>query len=125
MPAIILIIFGLSIFSINEDSTAKQIETALETGNSVDLSKYFSHNIQLKIKKHGNIYSRKQAEMIMKDFFSENEVISYKKSTERVSGKSIIIIGLLETQTYNYRIYYRITEYKDKLLLNSLKIKPI
>ncbi len=117
--------FGFNLFPTETDSIAKKIEIALRTGNSVDLSRYFNENIQLRINDNTNIYSKKQAEKIITNFFGKNEVTSYEISSHKKRGSSLFIIGILTTQTHSYRMYYRLTEYNNRLYLNSLMMERI
>ena len=46
-----------------------EVSTALKSGNSKELAKYFNTNIELAILEKEDVYSKTQAELIVNDFF--------------------------------------------------------
>ena len=47
---------------------------AIRSGNSAELSKYFDDNIELTLPDKSDSYSKAQAQLIVRDFFSNNGV---------------------------------------------------
>lgn len=104
---------------INED-----ISSALKTGNSKDLSKYFSETIDLKILDKEDIYSKQQAELILKDFFAKNIVKKYTLVHKSVSKNDTqYTIGSLETAKGKYRIYFLLKKSKEKMFIQQFRIE--
>ena len=50
---------------------------AISTGNSAVLAGYFNPSLTLAILEKEDIYTRQQAELIMKDFFARNTPVSF------------------------------------------------
>ena len=61
-----------SILDISDDVAA-----AVKTGNASNVAKFFSANVDLKILENEDVYSKAQAELILKDFFAKNPVKSF------------------------------------------------
>lgn len=94
----------------------------IKSGNVKELGKYFNSRIELKINNEGNIYSKAQAEMILRDFFEkdppQNFVIRHKGS----SAKGLpYIIGDLTTDKMNYRAYILFKQINDRYFIQEIQ----
>ena len=69
--SIACIFFVFSVFNSNAQTTIDDIGTALKTGSSKELVKYFNKITELKIDDKGANYTKIQAESILKDFFTK------------------------------------------------------
>ena len=118
---LIILLLALPTFEdINDD-----IANALKGGNAAELSKYFSESIELKIIDQEKIYSRVQAEQIVKDFFSKNSVKSFEyshKSTPK--NESSYAIGTLETAKGKFRVYILLKKAGTQFVIQQLRIEP-
>src|SRR4030065_271222 len=79
---------------------ADDISTAVKTGNAGNVAKFFSENVDMRIIDKEDIYSKAQAELILKDFFSKNPIKLFSilhKSTAKNGDQSII--GTYESST--------------------------
>ena len=93
---------------------------ALKSGNTAELSKFFNSSIELAILNQEDIYSKQQAELIVKDFFAKhvptNFVILHKGGKEG----SQYAIGNLTTSTGNYRVTILIKQRENKPYIHQL-----
>lgn len=104
---------------INED-----IAIAIKAGNSKDISKYFSETIDLKILDKEDVYSKQQAELILKDFFAKNMVKKYTVVHKSVAKNDTqYTIGSLETAKGKYRIYFLLKKSKEKMFIQQFRIE--
>lgn len=104
-------LFLSSLIFSQDDITAK-VKGHISTGNAKGLSTYFSGNIDLGVEDNEDVYSRTQAEMILKNFFAKNiptsfTIIHKGESTMNVAYR----IGTLKTKngkefrvTFNMKI---------------------
>src|SRR5512138_2939120 len=96
---------------------------ALKTGNSLQLSKYFNTSIELAIPGKEDIYSSKQAELILKDFFAKhvpsNFVVLHKGGKEG----SQYAIGNLTSSTGNFRVTLLIKMKEGKPFIHQLRFE--
>ncbi len=99
------------------------ITAAISSGNSKELAKYFSELIDLSIPdKEGN-FSKAQAEIIMKDFFSKNPPKSFSISNQGASkGGAEFYIGTMTTAKASYRIYFIVKPVSGKDCIQQLQI---
>jgi hypothetical protein len=64
--------FAEPVLDITDDVAA-----AVKTGNAASVARFFSANVDLKILGKEDVYSKAQAELILKDFFSKNPLKSF------------------------------------------------
>ena len=120
----ILLIIALFIFSaFSADEETQKISIAIKNGDAHNLSNYFSKNIRLKMDKTDRIYSSKQAEAIIDDFFSGNKPTEYKITSVRSNGYSKIIIGEMVTKNKKFRIYYQLARNSGNQEINFIDIQ--
>ncbi|MFH2144345.1 MAG: DUF4783 domain-containing protein [Bacteroidota bacterium] len=96
---------------------------ALKSGNSKELAKYFNANIELQIIDKENVYSKAQAELILKDFFTKNSPNGFTKIHEGGKEGSKYVIGNLATSTGTYRVYFLLKESNSVSLIHELRIE--
>jgi len=104
----ILIFAPLSLFSITSIfDPFEEIANAIRSGDSKSVSRYFSNSVDLTLVGQEDVYSKAQAEQILKDFFNKNTPRSFSiiHRGESKDG-SKYAIGNLTTSNGNYRVYY-------------------
>ena len=106
-------------FDINDD-----IASAIRSGNSKAIAAYFNNNVDLKILEHEDVYSKAQAELIIKDFFAKHAVKSFNIVHQSAKVESQFAIGKLETTNGKYRVYILLKKSGDKLLIQQFRIEP-
>ena len=100
------------------------IAGAIRSGNAKEISKYFSGNVELKVLDQENIYSKAQAELIIRDFFTKHPVKNFTlahKSTAKPDSQ--FAIGTLETSNGKYRVHYFLKKTGDKLMIQQFRIE--
>lgn len=76
---------------------------ALRTGNITELSKYIDDSVDITLPDKSDSYSKAQATMILRDFFSSNGVKSFEVKHKGDNAGSQFCIGTLNTASGNYR----------------------
>jgi Domain of unknown function (DUF4783) len=100
------------------------VSAAIRSGNPKNISKYFIEHIDLKVIEQEDVYSKQQAEMILKDFFNKHPVKAFTvahKSTPK--GGSQYIIGTLETTNGKFRTYFLIKTTGAETLIQQFRIE--
>lgn len=105
----ISVIIGLAIFFGNFQNVfagdlPDGVVIALKSGNAKDLAKYFNSNIDLTIIEKQDIYSKTQAEIILKEFFVKNIPSNFTIMHQGGKEGSKYVIGNLVTSTGTYRV---------------------
>jgi hypothetical protein len=88
---------------------------ALRSGNTAEMSKYFDDNVELTLPDKSDNYSKAQATLILKDFFSNNGVKGFDVKHKGDQGGGQFCIGTLQTQTGNFRttVFMKIKSNRD------------
>ncbi|HQX96179.1 MAG: DUF4783 domain-containing protein [Chitinophagaceae bacterium] len=93
----------LSSFTL-QSSSIDEVIGALRSGNASQLSNYFDENVGLTLPDKSDSYSKAQAQLIVKDFFSNNGVKGFElKHKGDGTGGSQYCVGTLQTSAGNYR----------------------
>jgi Domain of unknown function (DUF4783) len=53
------------------------VAAAVKTGNAASVAKFFSTSVEMKILDKEDVYSKAQAELVLKDFFAKNPIKSF------------------------------------------------
>jgi hypothetical protein len=97
---------------------------AIRSGNANVVSKYFASSIELKTVDKSNVYSKNQAELVLKEFFQNNAPRTFTIIHRGSSAKGArYAIGTLETAQGNFRVYLYITEAGGQLLIQELSFE--
>jgi hypothetical protein len=121
------VIVGLLLLSVTSTfalDVIDDIASAIRTGNPKSISSYFIENIDLKVIDQEDVYSKQQAEMILKNFFAKHPVKTFSiahKSVEK--NGSQYIIGTLETTNGKFRTYFLVKTAGGKTLIQQFKIE--
>lgn len=99
------------------------IGNALKSGNSNELAKYFDSSIEVTIINTEAVYSKSQAEMVIKNFFSSNKPSAYKMVHNGDSGGAKYQIGELTTSSGTYRTYVYAKEKMGTMLIQEIRIE--
>ena len=76
---------------------------ALRGGNATELSKYIDDSVDITMPDKSDSYSKAQATMILRDFFSNNGVKSFEVKHKGDNAGSQFCIGTLNTNSGSYR----------------------
>jgi hypothetical protein len=91
----------LSSFAIS--TSIDEVVVAMKTGNASQLSRFFDNSVEVSMPDKSNSYSKSQAEMVLKDFFSNNNVTGFDIIHKGENAGSQYCIGTLQTNNGAYR----------------------
>ena len=121
--AILLFVLSISASAFTLD-LIDDIASAIRSGNPKNISKFFIDNIDLKVIEQEDVYSKQQAEMILKDFFTKHPVKSYTIAHKsQPKGGSQYVIGALETLNGKFRTYFLIKTAGTQTLIQQFRIE--
>ena len=121
--AILLFLVSIASFAFTID-VIDDIATAIRSGNPKNISKFFIENIDLKVIEQEDVYSKQQAEMILKDFFTKHAVKSYTVAHKsQPKAGSQYVIGSLETANGKFRTYFLIKTVGTQTLIQQFRIE--
>ncbi len=116
--------FGLTGASLNRD-IPEGIGESFNKGNSRELSKYFNENIELVVLDNEDVYSKSQAELIMRNFFSVNKPVKFTLLHQGGKELSRYAIGNLEAETGNFRVYCLLRVVDKNILIHLMRLEKV
>lgn len=125
-PLLVVISMFLLSFEVEQQLTVpEEIYSAVRAGNSKALAKYFNSNVELVILDKEGVYSKTQAELILRDFFVKNVPSNLVKRHEGKSGKeaSKYVICSLSTSKGLYRVYFVMKNSNGEFTIHQFRIE--
>ncbi|MCL3779775.1 DUF4783 domain-containing protein [Prolixibacteraceae bacterium JC049] len=100
-----------------------EITLSLKAGDAKTLAKYFNTNIELVIEKDEDVYSKSQAEQLIRNFFKKHKPKRFELIHNGNKGQSYYVIGKLETSTGMFRVNMLIKKQGRKTFIHQLEIE--
>ena len=113
----------LSAYAMQSDGIPEKIILSVKAGNASELAEYFYSNIELVILGKEDVYSKTQAEQILRKFFADHRPTSFKIIFEGGKETSRYAIGSLTTSTGDFRVYFLIKDQDGSPLIHQLRIE--
>jgi Domain of unknown function (DUF4783) len=101
----LLITLSIFLTSFGQRNSINDVVSALRSGNAAELSKYFDDNVELTLPIKSDSYSKAQAQVILKDFFANNDVKGFELKHTGDSPGGHYCIGTLQTKSGNFRAH--------------------
>lgn len=109
-----------------QSNGAGQIGQLLGAGNAKELSAHFTSNVDLTVLSTDDVYSRAQAEQILRKFFQENPPSAFKKEHDgKTKAGDSYVIGTLVTSNGSFRTTYFLKQVEVSLRVKQLRIEQI
>ena len=110
MKKIVFFLIAITAFCIHVNAYIdpfEDIANAIRSGDAKSVSRYFSNSVDLTLISQEDVYSKVQAEQIIRDFFNKNAPRSFSiiHRGESKDGAKYAI-GSLATTNGTYRVYY-------------------
>ncbi|MEO9482817.1 MAG: DUF4783 domain-containing protein [Ekhidna sp.] len=115
-----LILILTLFFSPVQEETVKNIGTALKAGSSKELIKFCNQTVEIKINGESSNYSKAQAEVILRDFFSKNAPKSFAYIHQGSSQGLKYTIGRYTHDNGVYRVVMFIKKIGDEYRIDTL-----
>ena len=116
----LLLSFGIQA----QDAVKDKVVQAMKTGNSKELATHFIPNIDLTVKETADVYSKAQAEQIVRKFFNDNppvDLVIEHTGVSKVGDK--YYIGILRTTTGYFRITFFLKKTDVDFQVKQLRIE--
>ncbi|MCU7548532.1 DUF4783 domain-containing protein [Chitinophagaceae bacterium LB-8] len=100
-----------------------EVVNALRKGDATEISKYIDDNVEISLPGKSDTYSKAQAVMILKDFFSNNGVTGFELKHKGENNGNQYCIGTLLTQSGNYRTTVYMKTINGRQLVRELRFQ--
>lgn len=123
--ALLLIAFlGLTMGLHAQDATKDRVLQAMKTGNAKELASTFIPNIDLTVKESSDVYSRAQAEQILRKFFNDHppvDLVIEHSGVSKFGDK--YFIGILRTRNGYFRTTFFLKKGEEDFQVKQLRIE--
>jgi uncharacterized protein YycO len=122
---LLLLVFLLSAPGLfAQDPVKDQVVQAMKTGNSKELVANFIPNIDLTVKGSADVYSKAQAEQILRKFFNDHQPVDMVIEHSGVSKfGDKYFIGILRTRNGYFRVTFFLKRSEDEYQVKQLRIE--
>jgi len=112
---------GIALKANEPPGVIESITSAIRTGNSAELSKYFGSTVEIIIPGSEGAFSKAQAEMILKDFFSKSAPLSFVVNQKGNSAAGAqFMIGTYKNKNEILNVYILLKPVGGQLLIQQL-----
>lgn len=102
----------------------EQVVAAIKAGDVSGLTPYLDNTIEINITGKSSSYSKTQAEVILKEFFSKNQVKTFDLVHQgEGGGGSRFGIGNMNTASGAFRTYFLLQKKGSGMVLNELRFE--
>ncbi len=128
MKKLLLLVFIVVASLSNSFAQSEFVDDVTLAFKSADqrlLSKYFANKIEITLLDQSNVFSKSQAELVMKDFFSKFDPIDFQilYKNNPSSDAARFAIGQLETRSGRFRIYFILKNSDNNVYLQEMRFE--
>jgi Domain of unknown function (DUF4783) len=100
-----------------------EVVNGLKNGDAVQIARYFDNTVEITMPDKSNNYSKNQAEIVLKDFFTTNGVKTFEVIHKGENAGSQYCIGTLVTKNGSFRTTVFMKQKSDKQLLQEIRFE--
>jgi hypothetical protein len=111
--------------SFAQTELLEDISFAFKNADQRLLSKHFGSKVEITLYDQSNVFSKSQAEMVMKDFFGKYNPTDFKimyKANAGADGMKFAI-GQLDTDSERFRIFFIFKQGENTLYLQEMRFE--
>lgn len=105
------------------DNIPPELITAFKTGDASKLAVFFNESVEITLFDKQEIYSKTQAEMIIRDFFKQHPPLQFIILHQGGKDNSKYAIGNLICETTSYRITFMLKIIEGNSYIHQLRIE--
>jgi hypothetical protein len=113
------VLFSLTSF----EATVEEILGAFRNGDALKISRHFDSFVEITVHDKSHSYSRTQAEVVLKDFFTTNNVRNFTIIHRVNSNNGEYCVGTLNTRLGEYRTTILFKNKGDRKLIQELRFE--
>lgn len=101
----------------------KSIESAIKNKDAVVLSQFFNKDIEITLSEDEKVYSKNQAQLVIKDFFSRNPLTRFNMIHVGGAGDSWYGMGMYESASGQFDTNVFIKKYGSVYLIERIRFE--
>jgi hypothetical protein len=117
----VIIFSSGSVVAVEPPGIVEDVTAAIKAGNSKDLAKYYGPTVEIILPGSEGTFSKAQAEMIMKDFFTKSAPVSFVVNQKGNSaGGAQFIIGTYKNKSEKLNVYILMKPVSNQLMIQQM-----
>ena len=100
-----------------------EVVNGLKNGDAAQIARYFDNTVEITMPDKSNNYSKNQAEIVLKDFFSTNGIKNFEVNHKGENAGSQYCIGTLVTKNGSFRTTVFMKQKNDKQFLQEIRFE--
>ena len=120
-----LLAIPLILLSFKPAYNIDDVVAAIRSGDAAGLAKFFDDRVDISLPDKSDTYSKTQAEMIMRDFFSNKGVLSFEVKHKGEQGGAQFCVGELKTKQGSFRTHLFMRQRGDRQLLQEIRFQAV
>ena len=117
----VIIFSSGSVVAVEPPGIVEDVTAAIKAGNSKDLAKYYGPTVEIILPGSEGTFSKAQAEMIMKDFFTKSAPVSFVVNQKGNSaGGAQFIIGTYKNKSEKLNVYILLKPVSNQLMIQQM-----
>ena len=118
-----LLIWTISVF-VAKAQTLEDVVNNIRSNNVAGVIKCFDNFVTITLNNNQSVYSKTQAEQVVKDFFAKNPVKDFTVAQSGTSSAtSKFAIGTLSTANGPFRLYVLMKQKDDVYILQEIRFE--
>lgn len=123
MKKFILSLFILIVASSFIEESFSDIINAIKSGDATHVAQYFDNTVEITLPEKSNSLNKRQAQVVLNDFFSQNPVKNFKVIHQSEKAGSEYCIGNLITSNGTFRTTIFTKQKNGKELIQELRFE--
>ncbi|MCT4589990.1 MAG: DUF4783 domain-containing protein [Carboxylicivirga sp.] len=123
ITVLIVLFIGVSGFSQQTAALPDGLIMAIKKSDAEAVSKSFNAQVELILPQKSAVYSKKQAEMVIKDFFERNPVKEFKLIHQGKKDKSSFAIANYYASSNRFRFTFLTKIKSGKIYIHQIRIE--
>lgn len=121
---LLTVILFLSMFVAVKAQALEDVVNNIRGANVPGIAHYFDNLVAITINNNQSVYSKAQAEIVLKDFFGKNPVKDFVVMQSGTSGTSSrYAIGKLTTNGGSYNLYVVLKQKENAYVLQEIRFE--
>ncbi len=124
----LIFLFSFLSFNIAHGQTDGTLEESIiratRNANSVELANYFNQRIELILPDKSGVFSKEQAQFLMKEFFDSYKPLSFEIIHQGIRENATFAIGRYHYNNGQFRILFLAKTIENQMLIHQIRIEP-
>lgn len=121
----VLSVCMIFLVSFTPDISLEEVASAIRHGNASELARYFDNRVDVTLPGRSDNYSKNQAELVIRDFFTQNAVSNFEiRHKGDNNDGSQYCIGSLQTRNGDFRAKLFLKLRGSRQVIQELEFSP-